>query len=90
MDFSEALRACKSGVRITRNGWNGPDQFVCYRRGYPDGVRISQSTAQDTGLPEGAFRKFAPYLMLCNAQGVFVPWLASQGDLLGNDWRLLD
>ena len=90
MDFSKALRACKDGIRITRNGWNGPGQYVVYRRGYPEGIRISKDTARDTGLPEGAFRKFAPYLMLFNAQGFFVPWHPAQGDLLTDDWKLLD
>lgn len=27
-----------------------------------------------------------PYLALSNVQGEIVPWLASQGDLLADDW----
>lgn len=71
MDFSEALAVCKAGGKITRTGWNGPGQYVVHQKGYP---------------AEIAMRQFAPYLMMCNAQGVFVPWLASQGDLLAEDW----
>ena len=28
MDFGYALRALRSGARLTRRGWNGPGQFV--------------------------------------------------------------
>ena len=31
-----------------------------------------------------------PYLALSNVQGEIVPWLASQGDLLADDWQIED
>ena len=31
-------------------------------------------------------QKLLPYLALSNVQGEIVPWLASQGDLLADDW----
>lgn len=86
MDFSDALRAVKSGARITRDGWNGPGQFVVYQAGYPDGIPINANTATATGIPQGTVCRFLPYLMMRNAQGAFVPWLASQGDVLAEDW----
>jgi hypothetical protein len=89
MDFSEALKFCKNGHKISREGWNGPGQFVVLQKGYPDGIPINANTAEATGIPEGTEMKFAPYLMMLNAQGIFVPWLASQGDLLANDWVLV-
>jgi hypothetical protein len=87
MNFSEALDHCKSGFKITRKGWNGPNQYVVLQRGYPEGIPLNPNTAAATGLPEGKVCKFAPYLMMYNAQAVFVPWLASQGDLLAEDWK---
>lgn len=89
MDFSDALSCCKDGSKIARDGWNGAGQYVVYQKGYPDGIAINGNTAQATGLPEGTVCKFLPYLMLCNAQGSFVPWFASQGDVLANDWSLV-
>ncbi len=89
MDFSQALLACKGGSRITRTGWNGPGQYVVHQKGYPDGIAINANTAQATGIPEGTVCKFAPYLMMRNAQDVFVPWLASQGDVLADDWKVV-
>jgi Protein of unknown function (DUF2829) len=87
MDFSEALDACKAGEKIYRSGWNGPDQFVVYQKGYPEGIPINQNTAEATGLEQGTVCQFAPYLMIFNAQGVFVPWVATIGDLLAEDWE---
>jgi len=89
LDFSDALDACKSGHRISRTGWNGPGQYVVLQKGYPDGIPINENTSQATGLDPGTVCKFAPYLMICNAQGVFVPWIASQGDLLAEDWQIV-
>jgi hypothetical protein len=88
MDFSEALEAAKSGSRITRAGWNGPGQWVALSPGFELGAdRIfSAPVREHVGAGTGVF---APYLMICNAQGTFVPWLASQGDLLAEDWAVL-
>lgn len=32
----------------------------------------------------------APYLYLFNAQGGFVPWVPSQGDLFAEDWGVVE
>ena len=88
MDFGTALTAIKGRARLTRDGWNGPDQWVVLQAGYPDGIAINANTAEATGIPQGTVCQFAPYLMIRNAQGVFVPWLASQGDLLADDWEI--
>lgn len=89
MDFSDALRAAKQGEKITRDGWNGEGQWVVAQRGYPEGVPLNSNTAQATGIPEGTVVVFAPYLMIRTTEGVFAPWLASQGDLFADDWRTL-
>ena len=86
MDFSAALTACRAGAKITRSGWNGAGQWVALSPGFElkadriFSAPIKQSVGTGTG-------QFAPYLMIRNAQGAFVPWLASQGDLLADDWQ---
>lgn len=89
MDFSDALRAAKNGSKITRDGWNGPGQWVVAQKGYPKGIPLNANTAQATGLPEGTVAVFVPYLMIRTVDGAFAPWLASQGDLFAEDWREL-
>lgn len=89
MDFSDALYHCKDGFKITRAGWNAPGQYIFHQKGYPDGIGLNENTAEATGITQGTVCKFAPYLMLHNAQGVFVPWQPTQGDVLAVDWELV-
>lgn len=89
MDFSEALKMVKGGSRIARSGWNGKDMFVVFQKAYPEGIAINKNTAEATSMPEGTVCKFLPYLMIKTADNAFVPWLASQSDILANDWNAL-
>lgn len=87
MKFGPALEATvESGARITREGWNGEGMFVVYQWGYPDGIPINRNTSIATGIPEGTVCKFRPYLMFKTVNDEFVPWVASQTDLLADDW----
>lgn len=86
--FGWALERLNQGKRLTRSGWNGPGQFVILQAGYPGGIPINANTAKATGLPEGTVRRFRPYLMMSTADGSFVPWVASQTDLLADDWQV--
>jgi hypothetical protein len=89
MDFGDALFECvHSGRKITRPGWNGKGMYVVYQPGYPDGIAINANTAKATGIEQGTVMKFRPYLMMFTAQGDFVPWLASQSDILATDWAV--
>lgn len=87
MDFGTALAFVKEGDRITREGWNGKGMYVVFQKGYPDGIAINKNTADATGVAEGTVCIFRPYLMMRTADGSFVPWVASQTDLLAEDWR---
>lgn len=88
-DFSNALKRVKSGSRIARRGWNGKDMFVTYQPGYPDGVSINENTQKALNLPAGTIVKFLPYLMMKTVDGSCVPWLASQTDILAEDWFIV-
>lgn len=87
MDFGAALAAVKSGAKITRGGWNGKDMYVVHQPGYPDGIGINANTAQATGIPQGTVCAFRPYLLMKTVDNDFVPWVASQTDILAEDWR---
>lgn len=86
MDFSMALINLKNGTKMAREGWNGKKMFVVLQKAYPEGIPINQNTAEALGIPQGTVKKFLPYLMMQTAQGDFVPWLASQTDILADDW----
>jgi Protein of unknown function (DUF2829) len=90
MDFSEALEMLKRGYRMRRKQWSSPEMYVCYQRGYPDGIAINANTAIATGLPEGTVCRFQPYLMMRRFDQSFMPWNPAQSDLLSDDWEPVD
>lgn len=91
LTFGHALHAAKyEGKKVYRDGWNGKGMFVVYQKAYPDGISINKNTQEALGLPEGTICKFLPYLLMKTADGSFVPWLASQTDLLAEDWCIAD
>lgn len=88
-DFGWALRQLRAGKKVQRSGWNGKGAWLALQKGYPDGIPINQNTADATGLPMGSVQKFLPYIIMKTATGEFVPWLASQTDVLAEDWSAL-
>jgi hypothetical protein len=89
MDFGAALAALKDGQRVARESWNGKGMFVAYQPGYPDGIAINAINAAATGIAQGTVCSFRAYLMMKAADDTFVPWVASQTDLLAEDWAVV-
>jgi hypothetical protein len=87
--FGDALRHLRVGRRLARTGWNGKGMFIVLQAGYPDGIPINANTAQATGIAQGTVCRFRPYLMMFTADGEFVPWVASQTDILADDWQVV-
>ena len=90
MDFSDALRAVKSGKKIQRLGWNGNGMFVVYQKGYPDGIPCNMQTAIAWGMQEGELFKCEPYLQIRMANGSHSMWVPSINDCLAEDWIILE
>lgn len=79
MSFGQALDALKTGHRVARAGWNGKGMWLDMQlqdgRSYPAG---------ELGLlPHLA------WIGMKTADNKFVPWLASQTDVLSEDWTIL-
>lgn len=87
-DIGWAVARMRAGCKVQRKGWNGKGLYVVYQKAYPEGIPINKNTAEATHQPEGTVCKFLPYVMMCTADGTFVPWLCSQTDLLSVDWQL--
>lgn len=85
MDFSSALIALKHGKRLRRAGWNSLDQFIFL---VPGSV-FSVNRPPLLGIyPLGTEITYLPHIDIRTAQGAIVPWLASQTDILAEDWEL--
>ena len=75
MNFGQAIEAVKLGKRVHRAGWNGKGLWV------------------ELQTPDEHSKMTLPYLYLNyptdaqNTPGARVPWLASQTDMLAEDWE---
>lgn len=90
MNFGLAIEAMKKGYRVARRGWNGKNMSVAYQKGYPEGIPCNKNTAEAWGMQEGELFKCRPYLQMRCADGTFQMWLASQSDILADDWYIVD
>ena len=75
MDFGRALSSMKGGCSVARTGWNGKGMWL----------RIQ--------FPDDNSKMTLPYVYIeypvghqAYPEGSKVPWLASQTDLLSEDW----
>lgn len=84
MSFGEAIEAAKAGHKISRKGWNGKGQYVelatnvSYKS--PNGT-VTNVNHKDMGNKALAF---------VGTSGVQLGWLASQADMLSEDWQTMD
>ena len=83
MNFSEALFNLKNGRRVAREGWNGKGMWLVFQPHFMGIVRMVGETRIRLREP---IKMFRPYILMKTAQDDFVPWLASQTDLLADDW----
>ena len=83
VDFGQALRLLKQGHKMSRSGWNGKGMFLYYvpANKYPYTTEIGKTIADAEGNVE-----YGAYIAMKTAQGNVVPWLASQTDVLAEDW----
>lgn len=90
LDFGSALCCCKKGAKIARTGWNGKGMLVVYQKGYPEGIQCNKQTAEAWGINEGDKFICNPYLQIKNVNGSHSMWVPSIGDVLANDWYIVD
>lgn len=85
MDFGVAIMNLKEGRRVARNGWNGKGMYLYYvpAAAYPPSTDVAREAFGGEPVPYGA------YIAMKTAQGNVVPWLASQTDMLAEDWIIL-
>lgn len=87
LDFGGAVNALKRGKRVTREGWNGKGMFLFL----VPGSTFSVNRAPLLGIyPEGTQINYQPHIDMKTAQDTVVPWLASQSDVLAEDWMILE
>lgn len=84
MDFSDALLMIKRGHRLQRAGWNGKGMFIFLVKGSRFTVNREPLLSI---LGEGVEVNYRGHIDMKTADGTIVPWVASQTDLLADDWQ---
>ena len=94
LNFGKAIEALKEGKRVAREGWNGKGMWLALQAG-------SEINADQARGGATLFRKSEPdlpikikigaHIDMRAADGtIVVGWLASQTDMLSEDWVILD
>lgn len=87
MSFGLAVEAVKKGKKIARAGWNGKGMFLFL----VPGSTFKVNRAPLLGIyPEGTEINYHAHIDMKTADGTIVPWLASQTDVLADDWIVVE
>ena len=87
MNFGQALDGLKGGARVARAGWNGKGMFLFL----VPGSTFKVSRAPLLGIyPEGTEINYRPHIDMRTVDGQIVPWVASQSDVLADDWEYVN
>jgi len=94
-DFGNALRAMKAGKKVCRAGWNGKGMWIAltpgstFAAGFVKPGHAAAHRAEETGI-NGEIN-LLPHIDMRAADGsMVIGWLASQTDMLADDWHVLD
>ena len=100
MNFSQALESLKLGSKIQREGWNGKGMYLTLVEGYPVNGHLNADSVDSEveGKPQGKAGQMLSHIVMKTAgdsqfwgagYSDYVPWLASQTDILAEDWNIL-
>ena len=91
MDFGQAISAMKEGEKVARKGWNGKGMWVCITKGSTIQKELARSGAVLKLAESGAETiTIGDHIDMRAADGsVVCGWLASQTDMLAEDWLII-
>jgi len=82
--FGWAIDRMKDGAKVARRGWNGKGMFLYL----VDGSEFLVNRKPLLGIyEEGTKINYGPHIDMKTADGSIVCWVASQSDILSEDWE---
>lgn len=84
MNFGQAIELLKQGKQVARKGWNGKGMFLILVPGSKITVAPGRPLSQI--LPVGDTVTYQPHIDMYTANCTLVSWIASQTDVLAEDW----
>ena len=91
MNFGQAIQALKEGKQVTRSGWNGKGMFLWLK----PATTIKEEWCKDPMLSTivhnngGEIQALGTICMLTADKKILTGWLASQTDMLAEDWEVV-
>ena len=82
--FGEAIKYVKRGLKVARHGWNGKNQYI----ELATAISYKNAKGEVVNAEHDAIGNKA--IAFCGTSGVQMGWLASQADMLAEDWRIVD
>ena len=94
MNFGDAIAALKAGKKVAREGWNGKGMWLSLSgygvRHIPAGGFWSENNA-DFARKQGGQAPVLPCITMKTATNeILMGWLASQTDMLAEDWVVVE
>lgn len=94
LNFGQAVEALKQGKRVAREGWNGKNMFLFL---LPAGI-VPTKAIYDPALRQviesevggETFEALGSIRMFTADKKILTGWLASQTDMLSEDWQILE
>ena len=85
LTFGLAVEALKKGQRVSRTGWNGKGMFLYWVSpgDYPPKMQAARDFFGGRDVP------YRDYIAMKTVDDQVVPWVASQTDILAEDWMVL-
>jgi len=91
--FGQALEALKQGKRIARKGWNGKGMFLFLLPAGTVPTKVIHDPALKQVIEEqingDTFEALGSIRMFTADKKILTGWLASQTDMLSDDWVIL-
>ena len=82
--FGEAIKYLKQGMKVARQGWNGKKQYI----ELASNIGYVNATGEVVNCEHDAIGNKA--IAFVGTSGVQMGWLASQADMLAEDWVFVD
>jgi hypothetical protein len=92
MTFGGALEVLKVGGKVARAGWNGKGMWLAYSPGSKalPAEKFWAGPNRDYALANGGTADVLPCITMRVASGeILMGWLASQTDMLAEDWVIV-
>lgn len=84
MDFGKAIELLKKGKKLQREGWNGKGQYI----ELATNISYINSIGELVNADHEAIGNKA--IAFVGTSGVQLGWLASQADMLADDWKIVE